>query len=197
MVSRSEGLLAVFLLAASAARASDAAPPTYTGTTTETAAPSAEAGRAPRVSQSPSASESAAAARTLQGLDSMLRETTAALAKTEQCFAEESAMKSELGRKRAQLSAEFNGKIPVAFNDLLWQKSERITRQHKACFIQYEAVGRQLSALDLAFANIEPKSLNVKRQRTAADQEKAKYLRMMPTAKPYNKAPKAKAAGAN
>ena len=191
MVKKSGCLLAVLLSAPFAARAADS-PPTYTPTPT-TVQPNTSAGAAP--SPQASASESAAAARTLKALDAQLRDLAAARAGAEQCFALEASLKGDLARKKAQLSAEFKGKIPASFDDFLWQKNERINKQHKTCFLQYEALGRQLGAMDVAFASIEPKSLGVKRQRAAADQEKQKYLRMVPTAKPYNR-PKAKT-GAN
>lgn len=195
MLSRTEGLLAAAMLAAAPlGRAADA-PPTFTGTTNETPK-RAPAGRAAPAAQGPTAAEAAAAARTLQALDLMLRDSGSALARNEECFALENSLKTEAARKRAQLTAEYKGRIPPAFEDLLFQKNERAIKQHKACFAQYEALGRQLGDLDVAFANIEPKSLNVKRQRAAADDLKRKYLALMPTAKPYNKAPAPKAKGA-
>lgn len=141
----------------------------------------------------PSAAESAAASKTLQNLDRMIRELTPALSKAEQCFALESSLKSDHAKKKAQLTAEYSGKIPVAFTDLLFQKRERVAKQHKVCFQQYEALGGQFEAMDTAFRNIEPKSLNVKRQRATVDQAKQTYLQMAPTAKAYNKARKTKA----
>lgn len=196
MLSRSEGLLAAAMLAAAPLCLAADPPPTYTGTTTEPAKPAAAGRAAPAPQQGQNAAEAAAAARTLQGLDAQLRDSGSALGKTEECFALETSLKNDASRKRAELGAEYKGRIPPAFEDLLFQKSERAVKQHKACFAQYEAVGRQLAALDVAFANIEPKSLNVKRQRAAADEQKRKYLLLVPTAKPYNKAPAPKAAGA-
>lgn len=174
MLNWSAGLLAVALLAAPFAAAADAPPPPPP---------------TPVEAGTPSASESAIAAKTLQNLDRLLRDARGAMGGAEQCFALESSLKADLARKTAQLNAEFNGKLPVAMTDLLWGKSQRIAKQHKACFLQYEEAGRHLTELDGAFATIEPKSLNVKRQRAAADQEKRKYLQMMPTAKAYSKTP--------
>lgn len=188
MVIKPVRLFAVFLLAAPAASlASDSAPPTYT-TTPTTVQPAA--GRAAPAPQ-PSAPESAAGARTLQRLNSQIGELSAALAKTQECFALEGALKSDLARKKAQLAAEFKGKIPPSFDDLLWKKNDRINKQHKTCFLLYEAAGRQFTAMDASFGSIEPKSLNVKKQRASVDELKRKYLLLMPTAKPYNRAPKA------
>lgn len=186
-------LLVVALIAAPiASRATDPAPPTFTNTSAEPARPVTTT-RAAAPSQAPSAAESAAASRTLQNLDRMIRELTPVVSKAEQCFALEASLKSDHAKKKAQLTAEYNGKIPAAFNDLLWQKNARIAKQHKVCFQQYEALGGQFAAMDTAFRSIEPKSLNVKRQRTIVDQEKQKYLQMAPTAKPYNKTPKTQA----
>lgn len=183
------GLLAVLLAAPFAASAADT-PPTHTPTPT-TVQPNTSPGTAPAAPAA--ASESAGAARTLKALDAQLRDLASSRAATEQCFALEASLKGDLARKKAQLSAEFKGRIPASFDDFLWQKNERINKQHKTCFLQYEALGRQLAAMDTAFATIEPKSLDVKRQRAEAEQEKQKYLRMVATAKPNNR-PKAKTA---
>lgn len=196
MLIKIECLMVGALIAAPiASRATDPAPPTYTGTSTDPVKPAKPVATTQTLlaPQAPSAAESAAANKTLQNLDRMIRELTSALDKTEQCLALEASLKSDHAKKKAQLTAEYNGKIPVAFTDLLWQKSERVAKQHKTCFRQYEALGGQITAMDTAFGTIEPKSLNVKRQRTIVDQEKQKYLLMMPTAKPYNRAPKTKA----
>lgn len=111
-------------------------------------------------------------------------------AKTEQCFALEASLQADLGKKKAELAAEFKGKIPVVFDDLLWQKGERIGKQHKACFQQYEALGKRFEDLQNSFRTIEPKSLNVKKQKETVDAQKEKFLLMVPTAKPYNKSAK-------
>lgn len=116
-------------------------------------------------------------------------------AKTEQCFALEASLQADLAKKKAALAAEFKGKIPVAFDDLLWQKGERIGKQHKACFQQYEALGRLFEALENSFRTIEPKSLNVKKQKETVDAQNEKFLLMVPTAKPHNKSAKPRQGG--
>ena len=185
-------LLVIALIAAPiVSRATDPAPPTFTNTSADPAKPVTTT-RA-TTSQAPSAAESAAASKTLQNLDRLIRELTSSLSKTEQCFALEASLKSDHAKKKAQLTAEYNGKIPAAFTDLLWQKSERIARQHKVCFQQYEALGAQFTAMNTSFGTIEPKSLNIKRHRASVEQAKQTYLQMVPTTKPYNKAPKPKA----
>lgn len=190
MLIKIECLLVVAMLAVPiASRATDPVPPTFTNTSAEPVKPVTTT-PAVAASQAPSAAESAAASRTLQNLDRLSRELTTALSKAEQCFALEASLKSDHAKKKAQLTAEYNGKIPAAFNDLLWQKNERVAKQHKVCFQQYEALGAQFSAMDNAFRSIEPKSLNIKRQRATVDKAKQTYLQMAPTAKAYNKATK-------
>lgn len=115
---------------------------------------------------------------------------------TRQCLDEENDLKADLAKKKAALNAEYKGKIPVAFNDLLWQKTLRINKQHAACFALYDALGKRFEALHLSFRNIEPKNQNVKRQKDEADALKARFLQMVPTAKPYNKPAAKKAAAA-
>lgn len=194
MVNKSEWLLAVILIAApTVARASDSNPPTYTTTPTEAPKP-AQSGKVPAATPAPAAVEAAAGVRTRQNLDRQIGETMAALAEAEQCVETENSLKGDLAKKKAQLNAEFKGKIPVAFNDLLWAKTQRINKQHAACALQYESVGKLFAALDTAFGTIEPKSLNVSKQRATADAGRQRYLRLLPTARPYNKPAPAKPA---
>lgn len=134
----------------------------------------------------------AAGAKTIRALESLIRDVQAESDRTKQCFDLEASLRADLAKKKSQLASEYGAGIPASFNDLLWKKSDRITKQHKTCFLQYEELGRQFAALDATFGTVEPKSLNVKKQRAMVDEEKKKYLLMMPTAKPYNKAPKAK-----
>lgn len=133
--------------------------------------------------------------RVRQALNQEIAGMMESYAKTEQCFALEASLQADLVRKKAELAAEFKGKIPVVFDDLLWQKGERIGRQHKACFQQYEALGRLFEDLQNGFRTIEPKSLNIKKQRETVDAQKEKFLLMVPTAKRYNKPAKPRQGG--
>lgn len=128
-----------------------------------------------------------------QQLNAALGEVKKAFASTQECFAQEAWLKEDLAKKKAALTAEFKGSIPVAFNDLIWQKTERIGRQHANCSQQHDELGKMFAALHDSFRTIEPKNANVKRQKAEADALNARFLRMLPTAKPYNR-PKTKQA---
>jgi len=129
-------------------------------------------------------------------LNSEINALKAAFENTRQCFDDENALKSDLNKKKAALNAEFKGKIPVAFNDLLWQKTSRINKRHTVCVAQYDELGLRFTSIHQTFRNIEPKNQNVKRQKDEVDGLKARFLQMQPTAKAYNKAPAKKAADA-
>ena len=140
------------------------------------------------------ASEAAVASKSAQNLNLQIREATAALGATRQCFDEEASLKTDLFKKKAALTAEFKGKIPPSFNDLLWKKTQRISKKHTECFRQYEELGSMLTAIHESFRTIEPKNLDVKKQKAETDALKEKYLLMMTTTKPNNKMPKPKSA---
>lgn len=148
----------------------------------------------PPLSVLPSASAVPAGATPPQQLNAALGEVKTAFASTEECFAQEAWLKDDLAKKKAALTSEFKGAIPVAFNDLLWQKTERINKQHASCFQQYDELGKMFTALHDSFRTIEPKNANVKKQKAEADALNARFLRLVPTAKAYNR-PKAKQAG--
>jgi hypothetical protein len=171
-----ECLLAVVLLVApAAARAADPNPP-----------PPVAAAR-------PASVES----RAYIVLNKSIGELTAAFDKTQQCFDLEAALRKDSTAKKAQLTAEFKGAVPIAFNDLLWQKTARLEKQHKECAQQYDEMGKHFAALEQAFASVEPPSLNIKKQRALVAEQKEKFFQMQPTAKPYNKGPKTTKKAAN
>ncbi|MDD5304073.1 MAG: hypothetical protein PHS14_13310 [Elusimicrobia bacterium] len=143
-------------------------------------------------SEASKTSDSPSGAKAAQSLNQEIRAVTAAFDKTRQCFELEDSLKADLAGKKASLAAEFKGKMPPAFNDLLWQKTQRVAKQHASCFQQYEELGKMFTALHTSFRTIEPKNQNVKKQKDEVDALKEKYLLMMPTAKPYNKTPKPK-----
>lgn len=140
------------------------------------------------------ASETPAGNKSVQNLNLEIRGLSAGLDKTRQCFEIEDSFKTDLFKKKAALAAEFKGKIPPSFNDLLWKKTQRISKQHAECFSQYEELGKMFTAVHESFRTIEPKNQNVKKQKDDVDALKEKYLAMMPTAKPRNKMPKPKSA---
>ena len=123
-------------------------------------------------------------------LNKAMNETAATHAKTQQCFELNSSLKSELAHKKTELAAEYKGKIPSEFDDLFMQKQLRIERQHKTCAQLYEDLGKQYESLMLWFRNVEPKSLNVKKQKAQMDAQKEKYLKMLPTTKTNNTGPR-------
>lgn len=129
-------------------------------------------------------------------LNSEISALRAAFEDTRRCFEDENALKSDLDKKKASLSAEFKGKIPVAFNDLLWQKTSRLNKRHAACVARYDELGQRFTNIHQTFRNIEPKNQDVKRQRDETNALKARFLQMQRTAKAYNKAPAKKAADA-
>lgn len=145
---------------------------------------------------SPGSSDSSEAS-TPKGLNQEVAAVKAAFETTRRCFEEEAALKTDLNRKKAALNAEFKGKIPADFNDLLWRKTARFNKQHALCFAQYDELGKRFTAIHQSFRTIEPKNQNVKRQKEEVDALKARFLQMLPTDKPYNKpAPKKPAAEA-
>ncbi|MBI2385302.1 MAG: hypothetical protein HYV14_04725 [Elusimicrobia bacterium] len=158
---------AVLLLAPALASAADAASPP------------------PPSVPSPSAAASGAATR--QALRNSIGGLNAAFDSTQQCLDLEAELKSDLAKKKAALAAEFKGSIPLAFDDLLRQKTQRIEKQHARCFREHDALGKQIETVGQLFGSIEPKSLNVKTERELFDAKKARFLEMMPTAKPYNR----------
>lgn len=129
-----------------------------------------------------------------QQLNAALGEVKTAFASTEECFEQEAWLKNDLAKKKAALEAEFKGAVPVAFNDLLWQKTQRINKQHALCFQKYDELGKLFTSLHDRFRTIEPKNANVKKQKTEADALQARFLQLAPTAKPYNRPPKRKQA---
>ncbi len=145
-------------------------------------------------SSTPSAASPSVPAVTAGNLNSEINALKAVFENTRQCFDDENALKSDLNKKKAALNAEFKGKIPVAFNDLLWQKTSRLNKQHTSCVAQYDELGRRFTGIHQTFRTIEPKNQNVKRQKDEVDALKARFLQMQPTAKAYNKAPAKKAA---
>lgn len=143
----------------------------------------------------PSASPSdSASGPTQKGLNAEIGALKTAFEGVRQCFDERNALKSDLDRKKAALNAEFKGRIPADFNDLLWQKTARLNKQHALCFAQYDDLGKRFTAIHQSFRTIEPKNQNVKRQKDEVDALKARFLQMAPTAKPYNKPAAAPAA---
>ncbi len=125
-----------------------------------------------------------AAVSGLQVLDQEIRDMLTDFRKTEDCFAFEKSLVDDLDAKRASLSAEYKGKIPAEFSNVLWRKTERINKQHPACILQYEDLGKKLVTLQAHLRNIEPKSLNVKRQKAIIDAQNVKYRGMQPSATP-------------
>lgn len=119
----------------------------------------------------------------LAALNSGVEQMMSAYAKTTDCLRVEAALRADLEAKRAALSAEFKGKIPIAFDELLWQKTARINRTHQNCVQQYDALGHQLEALELSIQIFEPKSTNIKRQTDLVAAQKAKFLALRPTPK--------------
>jgi hypothetical protein len=149
------------------------------------------------ITASPSASPSATSSDSANGTSAKSLAQEIALVKadfetTRQCLDEENALKADLAKKKAALNAEYKGKIPVAFNDLLWQKTLRLNKQHASCFALYDALGKRFEALHMSFRTIEPKNQNVKRQKDEVDALKIRFLQMAPTAKAYNKPAAAK-----
>lgn len=126
--------------------------------------------------------------QTEQTLAREIGDIRAEVGRTADCLELESGFKADLAKKKAGLSAEFKGKIPVSFNDLLWQKSLRINKQHALCFRQYDALGKQFEAMSSAFRDFDLKKPALKKQKELFDEQKAKYMLMLPTDKPHAKA---------
>lgn len=125
-------------------------------------------------------------------LNKSIEELRGAFAATQQCFETEASLRADRARKQAQLSAEFKGKIPPVFNDLLWAKTERIARQHQVCVQRHDDLGRQFDSLLPSFQMYAPKGLDVEKQRALVDALWTKYRQMRPPAKPPNNSSKSR-----
>ena len=170
-------LAAVFILLPAFALASDPILPPLTTPGSDAKSAPAAAGRS---GQLPSQ---------LQALNQMIATVKSDLDKTQQCFETEAALQADLKRKKAQLDAEFKGAVPIAFNDMLWQKSSRAARQHKTCFQLYEGVGKQFEEVDTFFAN----SIGVrKQQREIIEADKERFAQMAPVPRRFSKTYKPK-----
>ncbi len=141
----------------------------------------------PAAAQAKSKRMTSAESAALADLNKNMKDTSVLHAKTQACFDLENSLRSDLTRKRAELNAEFHGKTPNEFVEMLSRKQLRLERQHKACAQQYDDLGKAYEALMQWFRGYEPKTLNVKKQKALVDEQKEKYLLMQPTAKPYNK----------
>ncbi len=116
----------------------------------------------------------------LEGLDRQLKDLTAAGDKAQSCFDQEAPFQRDYAGKEAELKKEFNGVVPLAYSDLLWRKKARIDKQHAACVALHVQFGRAAEEMENAFRNIEPKSMDVRRQRSALDAQKDRFKKMMP-----------------
>jgi hypothetical protein len=128
----------------------------------------------------------------LAGLNKQIDDMKVVFAKTQQCFTLETELRSDLTAKKAELNSEFKGAIPLAFNDMLWQKATRVDKQHKECAVQYDELGKNFELLEHAFQTIYPPSLNIKKQRALVAETKEKFFSMQPTAKPRTRTTAAK-----
>lgn len=186
-------LLAVVLFAAPAlCRATDVNPTTLTPTPTPTGTTSSSPTSAPAAA--PAARAPGSGSGPIPALNAAIDQMMAAFGRTEECFKAVSALRADHARKKASLTAEFKGKLPVVFDELLWRKASRINQRQEACVHQYDDLGRMFDSLATSFRTIEPKNTNIKKQTDFVTAQRTKYLAMRPTDKPYNKPAKAAAA---
>jgi len=122
-------------------------------------------------------------ANVIAQFDNAIRELNVSFGKTRECFDSEKSLQKSLAAKRAQLTQEFNGKIPVVFSDYLWRRSQRIDKQRQACLQSYNQLSTEFSQMESMFGGYEPKTLDVSRQRARVDSMKVKFRQMLPPAK--------------
>jgi hypothetical protein len=81
-----------------------------------------------------------------------------------QCYAFEASLKTDLARKKSALAAEFDGKVPHEFDDLLWRRTERIAKQHQACVQQHIDFDKQVVTVAQSFRGFELRNYRTKKQ---------------------------------
>jgi hypothetical protein len=80
------------------------------------------------------------------------------------CLAFEASLKTDLSRKEAALAAEFNGKVPLEFQDVIYKRTERIVKQHQICVQQHVDFDRQVGAVVQSFHGFELRNYRPKKQ---------------------------------
>lgn len=115
--------------------------------------------------------------------------------KTQACFVVENALKADYAQKQSEITAEFHGRVPPALAELLWQKSERISRQHKTCFQEYETTGKLLDQARGALRFVDFTKPDYKKYKDILDQAADKLSKIQPT--PPRAASPGKKKGAN
>lgn len=120
------------------------------------------------------------AARSSEQVEKAYSDMMASLAKTERCFNGETEMAAALARKNKELAAEFGGKIPVAFADLQFARSQRLNRQHTECVNAHAETSRLLGEAFGTLRHSVPVSPNYKAQKVKLDAANEKVRRLLP-----------------
>lgn len=129
-------------------------------------------------------------AKVIAQFDQAIGTLSTAFTKTQECFETEKSMQKSLAAKKASLTEEFNGKIPLSYSDYLWRRSQRIEKQRQACLQSYSQLSLSFTEVESMFGSYEPKTLDVSRQRARAEALKVKFRQMLPPPKRAGKAGK-------
>ena len=120
------------------------------------------------------------ASRSSAQVEKAYTEMMGAMAKAERCFNAETALTESFARKKRELAAEFGGKIPSSFDDLLWTRTQRLSRQHAECVRSHAEVSRLLDEAYATLRHTVPVSPNYKAQKAKIDVQKDKVQKMLP-----------------
>ncbi|MBI5247051.1 MAG: hypothetical protein HY923_07700 [Elusimicrobia bacterium] len=122
-------------------------------------------------------------AKVIEQLEQSIKRLNTSYGATQDCLETEKSLQKSLAAKKAELTQEFNGKIPLSFSDYLWRRSQRIDKQHQACLQSYSQLSAAFTESESLLGSYEPKTLDVSRQRARVEALKVRFRVMLPTPK--------------
>lgn len=120
-------------------------------------------------------------------LDKEIAAVAASVSDAAGCFERINEYKADHAETRRRLNAEHKGSIPAAFNDLLWMKSNRVTRARKRCVDRNVEIGKRIDDVQRLFVSMYPPSPNAKAQRAKLNEIKKRHLDAMARDMPAQK----------
>ncbi len=120
-------------------------------------------------------------------LDKEIAAVSASVAEAADCFGRIGEYKTDHEQTRRRLAAEHKGAVPAAFNDLMWMKSNRITRAKKRCVDRNVEIGKRIDDVQRLFVSMYPPSPNAKAQRAKLNEIKKRHLDAMARDMPAQK----------
>jgi capsule polysaccharide export protein KpsE/RkpR len=114
-----------------------------------------------------------------RSLDKEMNSISQEITDTEACFVRVEAIRNELAAKKAKLSAEFKGSIPVAFAEMISIKSAREVKTKTRCVEKDAALSKRIADLYQTMSTMYPPSPNIKAQRARAHELKKRQLAAM------------------